>query len=29
MMVLYEYLHEQHMKMATQIKVKQGMYKGA
>ena len=27
MMVLYEYLHEMHMKTATQIKVKQGMYK--
>lgn len=29
MMVLYEYLHEQHIKLATQIRVKQGMYKGA
>ena len=27
MMTLYEYLHEQHIKTATQIKVKQGMYK--
>ena len=27
MMVLYEYLHEKHMATATQIKVKQGMYK--
>ena len=27
MMVLYDYLHEQHIKTATQIKVKQGMYK--
>ena len=27
MMVLYEYLHEKHIGMATQIKVKQGMYK--
>lgn len=27
MMVLYEYLHEMHIKTATQIKVKQGMYK--
>lgn len=27
MMVLYEYLHEMHIKNATQIKVKQGMYK--
>ena len=29
MMVLYDYLHEQHIKQATQIRVKQGMYKGA
>ena len=28
MMVLYEYLHEMHIKTATEIKVKQGMYKG-
>ena len=27
MMILYEYLHEMHIKTATQIKVKQGMYK--
>ena len=27
MMVLYEYLHEKHIGTATQIKVKQGMYK--
>ena len=27
MLVLYEYLHEKHMAAATQIKVKQGMYK--
>ena len=27
MMTLYEYLHERHIKEATQIKVKQGMYK--
>ena len=27
MMVLYDYLHEQHIKTATQIKVKQGIYK--
>jgi len=27
MMVLYDYLHEKHIGMATQIKVKQGMYK--
>lgn len=27
MMVLYEYLHEKHIGKATQIKVKQGMYK--
>ena len=27
MMVLYDYLHEMHIKTATQIKVKQGMYK--
>ena len=27
MMTLYEYLHEKHMHTATEIKVKQGMYK--
>ena len=27
MMVLYEYLHEAHIKTATNIKVKQGIYK--
>ena len=27
MMVLYEYLHEQHIGIATKIKVKQAMYK--
>lgn len=27
MMVLYDYLHEKHIGMATEIKVKQGMYK--
>ena len=27
MMVLYDYLHEQHIARATQIKVKQGMFK--
>jgi len=27
MMVLYEYLHEKHIGTATQIKIKQGMYK--
>lgn len=27
MMVLYDYLHEMHIKTATQIKVKQAMYK--
>ena len=27
MMVLYNYLHEKHIGKATQIKVKQGMYK--
>lgn len=27
MMILYEYLHEMHIRTATQIKVKQGMYK--
>lgn len=27
MMTLYEYLHVKHMKAATEIKVKQGMYK--
>ena len=29
MMTLYEYLHEKHIGTATQIRVKQGMYKGA
>ena len=29
MMVLYEYLHEKHVKDAMRIKVKQGMYKEA
>ena len=28
MMTLYEYLHEKHIKRATEIRVKQGMYKG-
>jgi len=28
MMTLYDYLHEKHIKRATEIKVKQGMYKG-
>ena len=28
MMVLYEYLHEKHIGTATQIRVKQGIYKG-
>ena len=27
MMTLYEYLHEMHIKKATQIRIKQGMYK--
>lgn len=27
MMTLYDYLHEKHMHAATEIKVKQGMYK--
>lgn len=27
MMVLYDYLHEQHIATAAQIKVKQGIYK--
>ena len=27
MMVLYDYLHEKHIATATQIKVKQGMFK--
>lgn len=27
MLVLYDYLHEQHIAKATRIKVKQGMYK--
>ena len=26
MMTLYNYLHEKHMKLATEIRVKQGMY---
>jgi ferritin len=29
MMVLYDYLHEKHIATATQIRIKQGMYKGA
>ena len=29
MMVLYDYLHEKHIAMATQIRIKQAMYKGA
>ena len=29
MMTLYEYLHEKHIGKATEIRVKQGMYKGA
>ena len=28
MMTLYDYLHEKHIGTATQIRVKQGMYKG-
>ena len=28
MMVLYEYLHENHIKTAMQIRVKHGIYKG-
>ena len=28
MMTLYEYLHEKHIAKATQIKIKQAMYKG-
>ena len=28
MMVLYDYLHQNHIATATQIKVKQGIYKG-
>lgn len=28
MMVLYDYLHEKHIAKATQIKIKQAMYKG-
>ena len=27
MMVLYEYLHENHIRQATQIRIKQGIYK--
>ena len=29
MMVLYDYLHEKHIATATEIRIKQGMYKGA
>ena len=29
MMTLYDYLHEKHIGKATQIRVKQGMFKGA
>ena len=29
MMTLYDYLHEKHVATATQIRIKQGMYKGA
>ena len=29
MMTLYDYLHEKHIGTATQIRVKQGLYKGA
>jgi len=29
MMVLYDYLHEKHIATATQIRIKQAMYKGA
>ena len=28
MMTLYDYLHEKHIAKATQIKIKQAMYKG-
>lgn len=28
MMILYDYLHEKHIGKATQIRVKQGMFKG-
>ena len=28
MMTLYNYLHERHIKTATNIRIKQGMYKG-
>ncbi len=28
MMTLYNYLHEKHIKRATEIRVKQGMFKG-
>ena len=28
MMTLYDYLHEKHIKRATAIRIKQGMYKG-
>ena len=29
MLTLYNYLHEKHIKRATEIRVKQGMFKGA
>ena len=29
MMTLYDYLHEKHIASATQIRIKQGMYKGS
>ena len=29
MMTLYDYLHGKHMKTATQVQIKQGMYKAA
>ena len=29
MMTLYEYLHEKHIKRATEIRVRQGMFTGA
>ena len=29
MMTLYDYLHEKHVGMATQIRIKQGIFKGA
>ena len=28
MMTLYDYLHEKHIRRATEIRIKQGMYKG-